>query len=405
MPYNLAAPDRDIEDLVVRRAEVFREQQGINLLTGHGVEEIEPNRKTVAGSSPDGSGFEIPYDRLLIATGSAAICPDIPGVDLPGVFALKNLDDGRRIKTYLKAGPVEKAVIIGMGYIALEMCETLTQLDIAVEMVKPNPVFLPWLEPSMARVVKDGLESRGVIVNAGRPVQAIEKTVDGLRVVLPDQTLQTDMVLIGIGVAPNSAIAETAGLELSVAGSIAADRNLRTSDADIYAAGDCADAYHVVTGAKTWIPLALRANRAGWAAADNVIGKDVSLDGVAGTSVFRVFDFEVARTGLNLEEARQAGFNPVQKMIQSSSRAHSYSSASPEPIWVNLIGDKKTGRLLGAQMIGKQGVAHRINAPAVALHNRMTVARYSQTDLAYAPPFGPTWDPTLTAANQLLKKL
>jgi NADPH-dependent 2,4-dienoyl-CoA reductase/sulfur reductase-like enzyme len=180
---------------------------------------------------------------------------------------------------------------------------------------------------------------------------------------------------------------------------------MRTSDANIYAAGDCADAYHVVTDANTWIPLALRANRAGWAAADNVIGKKATLEGVAGTSVFRVFDFEVARTGLNLQEAQKAGFEAVENMIQSSARAHSYSSSSPHPIWVNMIGDKKSGRLLGAQMIGKEGVAHRINAPAVALHSRMTVASYSQTDLAYAPPFGPTWDPTLTAANQLLKKL
>jgi NADPH-dependent 2,4-dienoyl-CoA reductase/sulfur reductase-like enzyme len=285
------------------------------------------------------------------------------------------------------------------------MCESLAKLNIAVKMVKPNPVFLPWLEPSMGQVVKDGVESRSVGVYAGQAVQRIETNGDGLQVVSSELTLQADMVLVGIGVAPNSRIVDTAGLELSVAGSVAVDRRLRTSDANIYAAGDCADAYHVVTDAKTWIPLALRANRAGWAAADNVIGKNASLEGVAGTSVFRVFDVEVARTGLNLQEAQNAGFDPVENMIQSSSRAHSYSSSSLHPIWVNMIGDKKSGRLLGAQMVGKEGVAHRINAPAVALHNRMTVAQYSQTDLAYAPPFGPTWDPTLTAANQLLKKL
>jgi NADPH-dependent 2,4-dienoyl-CoA reductase/sulfur reductase-like enzyme len=374
-------------------------------LTGHGVEEIDPNRQTVAGSTPDGNDFEFPYDRLLIATGSSAIRPEIPGVDLPGVFVLKDLDDGRKIKNFLNDNPINKAVIIGMGYIALEMCESLAKLNIAVKMVKPNPVFLPWLEPSMGQVVKDGVESRSVGVYAGQAVQRIETNGDGLQVVSSELTLQADMVLVGIGVAPNSRIVDTAGLELSVAGSVAVDRRLRTSDANIYAAGDCADAYHVVTDAKTWIPLALRANRAGWAAADNVIGKNASLEGVAGTSVFRVFDVEVARTGLNLQEAQNAGFDPVENMIQSSSRAHSYSSSSPHPIWVNMIGDKKSGRLLGAQMVGKEGVAHRINAPAVALHNRMTVAQYSQTDLAYAPPFGPTWDPTLTAANQLLKKL
>ena len=374
-------------------------------MTGHCVEDTNPDKRTVAGSTADGSGFEFSYDRLLIATGSTAIKPAVPGVDLPGVFVLKDLADGRKIKEFLNANTVKKAVIIGMGYIALEMCESLVSLNIEVDMVKPNPVFLPWLEPTMAAVVKDGLESKGVGVYAGHAVERIETIGDGLQVISPGLTLQGDMVLVGIGVSPNGQVADSAGLEMSVAKSIAVDHGLRTSDKNIYAAGDCTDAYHVVTGTKTWMPLALRANRAGWAAADNVIGKSVTLDGVVGTSVFRVFDLEVARTGLNLAEAQNAGFDAVENTIQSSSRAHSYSSSSPHPIWVNLIGDKKSGRLLGAQMIGKEGAAHRINAPAVALHNRMTVAQYSQTDLAYAPPFGPTWDPTLTAANQLLKKL
>ena len=391
--------------MVVRHAQVFRDKQGIDLLTGHGVEQIDPDKQLVAGSTTDGKDFEFAYDRLLIASGSSAIRPGIPGIDLPGVFVLKSLNDGRKIKSYLTKNSIKKAVIIGMGYIALEMCESLVSLNIAVDMVKPNPVFLPWLEPSMATVVRDDLESRGIGVYAGQAVERIESSGESLQVVSADQTLQGDMVIVGIGVAPNSRMADTAGLELSVAKSIAVDRSMRTADSRIYAAGDCADAYHVVTDAKTWMPLALRANRAGWAVADNVIGKEVSLDGVAGTSVFRVFDFEVARTGLNLDEARRSGFDAVENMIQSSSRAHSYSSENSPPIWVNLIGDKKSGRLLGAQMIGKEGVAHRINGPAVALHSRMTVARYSQTDLAYAPPFGPTWDPTLTAANQLMKKL
>ena len=374
-------------------------------MTGHCAEVTDPAKQTVAGSTVDGKDFEFAYDRLLIATGSSAIRPEIPGVDLPGVFVLKDLGDGRKIKNFLKTNPLKKAIIIGMGYIALEMCESLVNLNIAVDMVKPNPVFLPWLEPSMAAVVKDGLKSKGVGVYAGHAVERIETSGNGLRAVSADLSIEGDMVLVGIGVTPNSQVADRAGLEMSIAKSIAVDRSLRTSNKNIYAAGDCADAYHVVTDAKTWIPLALRANRAGWAAADNVIGKNAALDGVAGTSVFRVFDFEVARTGLNLAEAQKAGFDAVENMIQSSSRAHSYSSASAHSIWVNLIGDKKSGRLLGAQMIGKEGVAHRINGPAVALHSQMTVAQYSQTDLAYAPPFGPTWDPTLTAANQLLKKL
>jgi NADPH-dependent 2,4-dienoyl-CoA reductase/sulfur reductase-like enzyme len=198
-------------------------------------------------------------------------------------------------------------------------------------------------------------------------------------------------------------VAEVSGIDLGVKKSIAVDRTLKTSDEHIYAAGDCADAYHVVSGEKTWIPLALRANRAGWAVADNVCGHAVELNGVAGTAVFKVFDLQVARTGLNVAEAEEAGFEPVEMTITSGSRAHTYSGGTP--LQVNLIGDKKTGRLLGAQMVGKEGAAHRINAPAVALHMQMTVEQFGQTDLAYAPPFGPTWDPMLVAANQLLKKM
>lgn len=372
-------------------------------MTGHSVEKIDPDKQTVSGVTLDGGRFEFPYDRLLIATGSSAVLPALAGFDLPGVMVVKSLEDGRKIKNFLKNKRVNKTIIIGMGYIALEMCESLVGLNIAVDMVKPNPVFMPWLEPSMAETVKQGLEAKGVGLYAGHSVERIETSGDGLKVICPDVTLTGDMVLVGIGVAPCSRIAETANLTLGVENSIAVDRNLRTSDQNIYAAGDCADAYHVVTGDKTWIPLALRANRAGWAVADNVCGKDVALDGVAGTAVFRVLDFEVARTGLNAAEAQKFGFDTVENMIKSRSKAHAHPGNTV--IMVNMIGDKKSGRLLGVQMVGTEGAAHRINGPAVALHNRMTVAQYSQADLAYAPPFGPTWDPTLTAANQLLKKM
>jgi NADPH-dependent 2,4-dienoyl-CoA reductase/sulfur reductase-like enzyme len=211
------------------------------------------------------------------------------------------------------------------------------------------------------------------------------------------------MVLVAVGVAPNSDIAAKAGIELGINNSISVDRRLKTSVANIFAAGDCADAFHVVTGQKTWIPLALRANRAGWAVADNICGKETKLQGIAGTAVFKVFELEVAQTGLNLEEALSYGFEATEAMVQTRSRAHAHPGSST--IWVQMVGDKKLGRLLGVQMVGQEGVAHRINAPAVALHTHMTVEQFSQSDLAYAPPFSPVWDPMLTAANQLLKKM
>ncbi|MEN8807149.1 MAG: FAD-dependent oxidoreductase [Desulfobacterales bacterium] len=389
--------------MVVRRAEVFRDKQGINLFTGHPVAHIDRSAKVVGGKTLEGKPFEAPYDKLLIATGANPVLPEIPGIDLPGVMRLKTLEDGRRIKAMIAAKKIEKVVILGMGYIALEMCEALRALDLEVAMVKPGPRFLPWLREELAERVREEVTTRGVAVHAGHRVERIETVGDGLQVVCEGLTLESEMVLVGIGVTPNSDLAGAAGVALGVSGSVAVDRRLQTSDPDIYAAGDCADAYHMVTGRKTWIPLALRANRAGWAVADNVCGQAVELPGVAGTAVFRVFDMEVARTGLTPQEAEKEGFEPAEKMIKTSSRAHAHPGSSP--IYVSLVGDKKTGRLLGAQMVGREGVAHRINAPAVALHARMTVEDFSQTDLSYAPPFGPTWDPCLTAANQLLKVL
>ena len=403
MPYNIADPEREIEDLVVRQAHVFREKQDINLLTGHCVESIDPVGRTVYGTSLQGKAFDVSYDKLLIATGGAPIIPDLEGFDLPGVMALKSLDDGRKIKAYIQSNHVKKVVIIGMGYIALEMCEALRARSIDVDMIKPRPVFLPWMEKELADVVKNEVETHKIKLYLGHTIEKIDLENKQLKIICSNLMLEADMVLVAIGIKPNSELATQAGLDLGIKNAIAVNKKLETSNENIYAAGDCAEAYHVVTGEKTWIPLALRANRAGWAVADNVCGRLIELPGIAGTAVFKVFDIEVARTGLTVDEAKHFGFDPVKVTIRTRSRAHAHPGASK--IFIQMVGDTKTGRLLGIQMVGKEGVAHRINAVAVALHNQMTVKDYCQTDLAYAPPFGPTWDPTLTAANQLLKKM
>lgn len=323
------------------------------------------------------------------------------GRDLPGVMALKSLEDGRRIKAFLETKPVRKVIIIGMGYIALEMCEALRYRDIDVVMVKSRPGFLPWMDRDMANMVQDEVQSHDVRLCPGHAAERIEQSGDRLKAVFSDLILEADMVLSAVGVKPNSKIAADAGIETGVSRAIAVDRGLRTSDENIFAAGDCADAFHLVSGKKAWIPLALRANRAGWAVADNVCGGNVELDGIVGTAVFKVFDLEVARTGLSTAEAQEAGFDPVSVTIRTNSRAHAHPGATD--IWVQMTGDRKSGRLIGVQMAGREGAAHRINAAAVALHARMSAEQFAQTDLAYAPPFGPVWDPLLTAANQLLK--
>ncbi|MGD9175012.1 MAG: FAD-dependent oxidoreductase [Desulfobacterales bacterium] len=401
MPYNIADPNREIDDLVVRSAQVFKEKQNIDVKLGYRVSSIDPKAKTIKGENRSGEDFYFPYDKLLIATGASAIIPDLPGFELPEVMTIKSLEDGRNIKQ--KIQKVKKVIIMGMGYIGLEIAEALRAWKIEVHMIEFMPRLLPWLSPSLAEVVEWELLAHDVRFCLGREVQRIEKKGAGINIVCDDLALKGDMVLVAIGVRPNSQLAQDAGLKLGPHHSIAVDRMMRTSDPNIYAAGDCADAFHVVSNQRVWIPLALRANRSGWAVADNVAGLNTELQGIAGTAAFKIFDLEVARTGMTANEAIDAGFHPEEITITARSRAHAHPGSSK--IYVAMTGDRLSGRLLGVQLVGKEGVAHRINAPAVALQSRMTVEEFCQTDLAYAPPFGPVWDPMLTAANQLLKKL
>jgi CoA-dependent NAD(P)H sulfur oxidoreductase len=403
MPYNIADPKRELDDLIVRQAQVFREKQDIDLRTGCRAESVNRADKTVTYTDPVGHEKILAYDKLLIATGASSIIPDLPGFPLPGVLALKSLDDGRRLKQYIREHSVKKAVIIGMGYIALEMCEALRTNDIEVDMVKQRTSFIPWMNDQLSLLVREEAERNNIRIYMGQEIEGIEKHEHGLRVLCKDMHLDCDMVLVAVGIKPNSRIASDAGLDLGPADSIDINKSLITSDENIFAAGDCADAIHIVTGEKVWIPLALRANRGGWVVADNVTGDQVEITGVAGTAVFKVFDLQIGRTGLSMAEAKKAGFDPIETVIVSRSRAHAHPDSSM--ISVQMVGDKKSGRLLGVQMVGREGVAHRIDAPAVALHGKMSVEKFSRCDLAYAPPFSPVWDPMLTAALQLLKEM
>ncbi|WP_028326006.1 FAD-dependent oxidoreductase [Desulfatirhabdium butyrativorans] len=403
MPYNIADPSRSMDDLIVRSAAAFQ-KQGIHLYLGHEALSIDRARRKVEGKTVDGKIVSFPYDRLLIATGASAKKPRIPGIDAPGVLVLRHLEDGRGIKSWLASRNPGHVAILGMGYIALEMAEALVSRGIRVSMIKPGPLLLPDMARQLAQVIQSELESKGVALHPGVPIEAIEHSADGIQVMGQEGfRLSADGLLCATGVIPNSALAATAGIRLGVQNAIETDALLRTSDPFIYAAGDCADALHIVSRKKVWIPLALRANRAGWAAADAMCGNPKAVDGIAGTAVFKVFDLEVAKTGLSRKEAEQAGFDPVEIVIESRSRAHAYPGGCP--IWVNLLADRESAMILGGQIVGKEGAAHRINAIAVALHVGMTVFQFYQTDLAYAPPFSPVWDPMLTAANQLMKAL
>ncbi|MDD5343008.1 MAG: FAD-dependent oxidoreductase, partial [Smithella sp.] len=215
MPYNIADPDKELDELVVRHVHEFREKQDIDLRTGHCVERIEPFLRSIFGKTVKGDEFQLSYDKLLIATGALPIIPKLPGFDLPGVFTLKNLEDGRKIKNFIVANHVKKTVIIGMGYIALEMCESLRNRNIDVDMVKSRPVLLPWMNEKLSNTIRKELETNKIGIYDGHAIQRIERTGNGLNVICADMERKAEMVVVAIGVTPNSQIAKSAGISVN----------------------------------------------------------------------------------------------------------------------------------------------------------------------------------------------
>lgn len=404
LPYKLADGAR-MEDLVIINAERFRKERGIDVRLGHRVEQIDPAGHVVRGTSPDGP-FEVSYEKLVVATGAQAIKPPVPGAgDLWGnkVFPLKTLEDGRMWKRVLAGNPGSVAVI-GGGYIGLEATETLRERGMNVTVVEALPSLAPFLPaPARERLMAEAAK-HGVEVRVGARVERLELRNDG-KVALATTAgeIVVDVVLMAVGVRPNTQVVAGTGIELSAAGSIRVDEQLRTSVQDIYAAGDVADAVHGVTGARVWIPLALRANRAGKLVGRNVTGAQSKAPPVLGTAVFKFFGLEVARTGLTLDEAKAAGFDAVQSEVTSGTRAKYYPGGGK--LLVSLVGDRATGKLLGGAMVGPEGAAHRIDTLAAAIHSERTASQLYDMDLAYAPPFGPSWSPILLAASQLAKDL
>ncbi|WP_254829964.1 FAD-dependent oxidoreductase [Haloglomus salinum] len=402
MPYYVKGEIDELEDLVQVTAEEFREERDIDLRTGHEVVGIDPEARTVRVEG-DGEAFDQPYDQLLIATGAHAVKPPFDGIDLDGVFTIHDMDHADAIQDYVTEENPQTAAIVGGGYVGIEMAEALDERGLEVHMYEMLPHVLQPFGESVATVVEDHLREQGIHLHLDTAVQGFtgDGAVDG--VALEAETVPADIVVVGVGVAPNTALAEDAGIEVGETGAIATDAYGRTNFDRIYAAGDCAEAHNVVTDAPDHVPLALTANRAGRAIGQSVTGTPTEVGGMAGTAIVKAFDIGAARTGLTDEEqARDAGFDPVSVEIQASSRAHYYPGA--EELTVMLMADRPSGQVLGASIVGREGVK-RIDTVATALHGGMTVEDVENLDLAYAPPFSPVWDPVATAARVLSGKV
>ncbi|MFW5963823.1 MAG: FAD-dependent oxidoreductase [Natronomonas sp.] len=402
MPYYVKGAVADIDDLVTVTPEAFREERDVDLRTGHEVVGIDPEGETV--TVDDGTEtFEQPYDDLLVATGATAIEPPFDGMDLDGVFTIHNMDEAEAIETFVSEQSPETAAIVGGGYVGIEMAEALAERGVDVDIYEMLPHVLQPFGETVAETVEDHLREQGIGLHLETAVSGFDGDGAVERVELEDDARPADIAIVGVGVAPNVDLAEDAGIELGPTGAIATDEYGRTNYENVYAAGDCAEARHVVTGEPDHVPLALTANRAGRAIGQTITGSPTPTGDIAGTAIVKAFDLGASRTGIIDEErASDAGFDPVSVTISAASRAHYYPGGSE--LTVTLVADRESGRVLGSSLVGREGVK-RIDTVATALAAEMTVAELQNADLAYAPPFSPVWDPMLTAAKVLQGKL
>ncbi len=397
MPYLIAGDIPDPHQLIVRTPEQMGEQ-GIAVHIRHEVTAIDPEARTVTVRDLQG-GHESAqgYDRLVIATGARPAWPPLPGSDLDGVFGLRSLESGLHLQRFLDEHKPDRAVVIGGGYIGVEMAETFRRLGLDVTiMIRSGQVMRAALDDDVRELVHAELARQGVEVVRSTPT-AFAGDGRAEAVVAADGRYPCGVVLLGMGVRPNVELAHAAAVALGATGAIATDDQMRTNLPDVYAAGDCCEALHLVTGQPAYIPLGSTANKQGRVAGENAAGGRATFGGVVGTMVVRCFDLAVATTGLTAARARALGYQVQETLIRATDISHYFPGAAD--IHVKLVVDGETGRLLGGQIAGQKGVAKRIDVLATALHHRMTVADLRRLDLSYAPPFAPVWDPILVAAN------
>jgi NADPH-dependent 2,4-dienoyl-CoA reductase/sulfur reductase-like enzyme len=404
LPYYISDVIPKHENLVVMSPEQFREKRGIEVFTRHEAVSFNARARTVEIRNLEtGQITHESYDKLIIATGASPVVPPFVSDGLDGVFVLRSIENGVSIRRFIERTRPRRAVVIGSGYIGLEMAENLKALGLDVIVIEKLPQVMPTMDADMAEILQKHVEEKGCRVKTGTEVTAIEGEQAVTGVVLNGEIkLACELVIISVGVRANTTFARTGGVEIGRSGAIAVNQKMETSVADVYAAGDCAEAGHLVTGKQTYIPLGTTANKQGRVAGDNASGRFSRFRGIVGTAVVKVFDLEAARTGLTLREAQAHNFNADEETIVGHSRAGYYPGA--KKIHVKLVFRKDDGLLLGGQMIGAEGVAQRIDVLATALHQKMKIDDIAELDLAYAPPFSPVWDPLLIACNQAVKK-
>jgi NADPH-dependent 2,4-dienoyl-CoA reductase/sulfur reductase-like enzyme len=412
IPYYLGGTVTEPERLLAYPPSVFREKRGIDLRLHTRVTGIDPDARQVrlaagqvrlaAGNDaalapPATAGESLAYDALVVTTGADPVRPPVPGLDERRVFTIRSLDEAIGLRRLLASGTVRRAVVVGAGYVGLETAEALVCAGVEVDVVEALPGVLGTVDEPIAALAQAEVQ-RHARLRLGARLEAVDRgsTPAGcLTAVVDGEELATDLVVIAVGVRPATHLLIQAGAGHLPDGSVVVDSAMRTSVPGIFAAGDAVAVPHLVLGRPAWVPLGPAANKTGRVAGTVAAGGTASFRGVVGTAVVKVFDLEVARTGLGLAEARAAGLDAVATDAVSRSRAKYYPGSSP--LHVRLV-HTPDGRLLGGQLAGREGAAKRVDVLATALHAGFSVADLAELDLSYAPPFAPVYDPVLTAA-------
>lgn len=390
MPYYIGRHIEKVEELTPRNPAFFKSKYNVEILTRHEVLSIDPIKKSLEVKNLNsGEVFFDNYDKLILATGAKSLLPPIQGVDRSNVFTLRNISDMNKIATFIAENSPQKAVIVGTGFIGLEVCENLVDVGMKVSMVEKLPQVTPGLDADMAVYVEEHLKSKGVNVLTNNGVTSIN---DNDVLLSNGEKLPSDIVIIATGVRPNVELAKIAKLEIGQTGAIKVNKKMQTSDPDIYACGDCIEQYQLITGKPVYRPLGSTANKTGRIAGDCVTGGTLEFRGVLGTGIFKIFDLAVAQTGLSEREAKDQGFD-VQVCHNIKPNKPEYMGG--KEIVIKAVADKNSGKLIGVQIVGEDGVDKRIDVFVTAISFGAKVEDLFHLDLAYAPPFSTTKDPVM----------
>lgn len=401
IPYWIGGSVANEAALVARTPDQHR-AAGIDVRIRTEVVGIDLDRRTVQWRdlASGGEGSE-PFDDLVYATGSVPMRPPVPGIDAEGVYGVQVLDDGVALREELDSGRVQRVVVVGGGYIGLEIAEAcqVRGLDVTVVDMSATPVGT--FDPDVGEFIAEAVRGEGITLVLSDGVAAVEVDGDGRAcavVTASGKELPADLVVLGLGVRPNVRLAKEAGIPLGTSGGVAVDARMQTQVDGVWSAGDCVESMHRLSGQRMVVALGTHANKQGRVAGINIGGGYATFPGVIGTAITKICDTEAARTGLSSREAERAGYSFVTAIVDSTTRAGYFPGA--KPIRVKMIAERRTGRLLGAQVVGRQAAAKRIDALAICIWNEMSVDEILSLDLSYAPPFSPVWDPVLIAARK-----